>query len=657
MDDKNASDAYNGIASFLFPTVTGRKEGPTRILGAPNAPDNSATEKLEAALRAVVQANTENQQENYPLVSTDINGTGNGLILAHSKVNARNETQALFRTYKAPRGLVDPNCYLWQALRATTADLANGTLSTCNINGGEYWGTSIADGNPTERLVAELEARFPDQPIDLVLSIGAGHPSTISLPPGLDTVHIYDTLMKINKDCEATNDRMYREFSPLSGNDRQDHGPYYRLSVEQGMQGIEKKSFDGSIPGTVVTHAKMYVLMHETSERINKIVDILHKKMAYQEYVLLSEATTSLPRMPSAPKLNPEDRDLIPLSERKRLLALDGGGLLGLSEMILLAKVLNGEDKKPCEYFHLIAGSGTGGIFAVLLGRLEMTIGEAMDAFDVLMDPLETLVQDGESDITKLTAVFKESLEKMFSDQRMVVEKGKNAQCKAFVLANALENINGKRSRCLGTYQGRGLCDTSVSIVEALRATTANRHLFEDVIVGKGRALERFGGTDYANNNPAELLIEEAKSLWRASKHDPFVMSLGAGQVGAISLPDNAPQPTQAFFPVLEDISANCEQIHQHLQRRFKRSNHLYQRFNVEAGLEDKNLWSFSEMKTAVTSATRTYILKPSNIKRMQVVGEALDEAIGLLEEEGEMDSLLKKLWEVSAPTKIPVAI
>ncbi|KAH8830001.1 hypothetical protein DL96DRAFT_1591230 [Flagelloscypha sp. PMI_526] len=465
--------------------------------------------------------------------------------------------------------------------------------------------------------------------------------------------------MKINNDCEATHDRMYQEFSRLSGNGWQDAGPYYRLSAKQGMQGMKKKSFNDFMPGTVATHTKMYVLMHETSRMIDQVVALLHKKMAHKEYMLVSGGITSLPRMPSAPELNPKDRDLIPLSERKRLLALDGGGLLGLSEMVLLAKVLNGEDKKPCEYFHLIAGSGTGGIFAVLLGRYELTIGQAMDAFNILMDPLEMLIQHGESDITKLTTVFEDSLEKMFSDQKMVVERGDKDRCKAFVLANALENINGKRSRCLGTYQGRGLWDTSVSIVEALRATTANRHLFEDVIVGKGYALERFGGTDYANNNPAELLIEEAQSLWHTNTHDPFVMSLGAGQVEVMTLPDDAPQPTRVFFPVLESISANCEQIHQHLQQRFKHSKHLYQRFNVEAGLEDKNLWSFAEIKAAVTSATRTYMLEPSTLSRMLVVGKALDNAINLLEEEDGKDSTMKKLLDVScsAPTKIPVII
>ncbi|KAH8830002.1 hypothetical protein DL96DRAFT_912171 [Flagelloscypha sp. PMI_526] len=142
MDDKDASNAYNDIAGFLFPSNTVQTEGPSTSMEIPNASNQSATKGLEAVLRAVVQANTESQQENYPLVSTDINGTGNGLILARSKVNAPIETQALFRTYQAPPSLVNANCALWQALRATTADLANGTLSTCTIGGREYWAVS-----------------------------------------------------------------------------------------------------------------------------------------------------------------------------------------------------------------------------------------------------------------------------------------------------------------------------------------------------------------------------------------------------------------------------------------------------------------------------------------------------------------------------------
>jgi patatin-like phospholipase/acyl hydrolase len=63
-----------------------------------------------------------------------------------------------------------------------------------------------------------------------------------------------------------------------------------------------------------------------------------------------------------------------------RILALDGGGVRGLSSLLILQKLMEEiEDKKkdgkpalPCEYFDLICGTSTGGLIAIMLGRLRM---------------------------------------------------------------------------------------------------------------------------------------------------------------------------------------------------------------------------------------------------------------------------------------------
>jgi patatin-like phospholipase/acyl hydrolase len=48
-----------------------------------------------------------------------------------------------------------------------------------------------------------------------------------------------------------------------------------------------------------------------------------------------------------------------------RLLALDGGGVRGLSSLMILQQLMatvNSEDPpKPCEYFDMIGGTSTGG--------------------------------------------------------------------------------------------------------------------------------------------------------------------------------------------------------------------------------------------------------------------------------------------------------
>ena len=48
-----------------------------------------------------------------------------------------------------------------------------------------------------------------------------------------------------------------------------------------------------------------------------------------------------------------------------RLLALDGGGVRGLSTLMILEQLMEmvnpGSPPKPCDYFDMIGGTGTGG--------------------------------------------------------------------------------------------------------------------------------------------------------------------------------------------------------------------------------------------------------------------------------------------------------
>lgn len=63
-----------------------------------------------------------------------------------------------------------------------------------------------------------------------------------------------------------------------------------------------------------------------------------------------------------------------------RILALDGGGVRGLSSLLILQKLmkeiqrLKGDSQPPlpCQYFDLICGTSTGGLIAIMLGRLRM---------------------------------------------------------------------------------------------------------------------------------------------------------------------------------------------------------------------------------------------------------------------------------------------
>jgi Patatin-like phospholipase len=64
-----------------------------------------------------------------------------------------------------------------------------------------------------------------------------------------------------------------------------------------------------------------------------------------------------------------------------RILALDGGGVRGLPSLLILRELMEeigrrqssaGSTPLPCDYFDLIGGTSTGGLIAIMLGRLRM---------------------------------------------------------------------------------------------------------------------------------------------------------------------------------------------------------------------------------------------------------------------------------------------
>ncbi|EOD49542.1 Patatin/Phospholipase A2-related protein [Neofusicoccum parvum] len=77
-----------------------------------------------------------------------------------------------------------------------------------------------------------------------------------------------------------------------------------------------------------------------------------------------------------------------------RILSLDGGGVRGYSMLILLQELMHrtyveihgrapkrSEIPKPCEHFDLIAGTGTGGLIAIMLGRLRLDLETCKDVY------------------------------------------------------------------------------------------------------------------------------------------------------------------------------------------------------------------------------------------------------------------------------------
>lgn len=76
------------------------------------------------------------------------------------------------------------------------------------------------------------------------------------------------------------------------------------------------------------------------------------------------------------------------------LQSIDGGGVRGYSMLILLQELMHrtyveihgtaptrGEIPKPCDHFDLIVGTGTGGLIAIMLGRLRLDLETCKEVY------------------------------------------------------------------------------------------------------------------------------------------------------------------------------------------------------------------------------------------------------------------------------------
>ena len=67
-----------------------------------------------------------------------------------------------------------------------------------------------------------------------------------------------------------------------------------------------------------------------------------------------------------------------------RILSLDGGGVRGLSSLLILREIMKEIGRRaqapepllPCQYFDLIGGTSMGGLIAIMIGRLRMVVSQ-----------------------------------------------------------------------------------------------------------------------------------------------------------------------------------------------------------------------------------------------------------------------------------------
>ncbi|KAK3935635.1 acyl transferase/acyl hydrolase/lysophospholipase [Diplogelasinospora grovesii] len=232
------------------------------------------------------------------------------------------------------------------------------------------------------------------------------------------------------------------------------------------------------------------------------------------------------------------------------LLALDGGGIRGLSELLILEEIMRRikhdlemtDDPLPADFFDLIGGTSTGGLIALLLGRVRLSAPEARKEY---------------------VRIAKD----VFSIPRHFTKHNARAGPRLF-----------------RTYN------------EASRATSAAPTYFDPISIGDEGEQETFvdGGLGY--NNPIEQVLDEARRVFPGRKV-ACVVSIGTGLARVITFPDSLKTNPLKLINALKCMATESDTT-------AERNKDTYFRFNVDRGLNHIQLEEWENLGQVRTYTT-----------------------------------------------------
>ncbi|KAL2887391.1 pyruvate kinase [Ceratocystis lukuohia] len=311
------------------------------------------------------------------------------------------------------------------------------------------------------------------------------------------------------------------------------------------------------------------------------------------------------------------------------VLSFDGGGIRGLSSLLILEAIMEGIQKsevlpilpKPCERFDLIGGTSTGGIIAIMLGRLEMTVDQCIRAYKRLAQT--AFAQKHEISLPESSpyAFSAENLENAI--KQAIRENCVSPTCreqpsmgiptantcehenlhfydesstKTVVLAITKANIEALPTLFKTYAKTTGLSECK--IWEVARATSAASTFFEPMKLGRDKI--EFIDAGFGHNNPCESLIVEAKGL--CQDRQMLVLSLGTGLGDVVEIGETR----KSIIEALKKMSLSSKAAELRLMKQYGNTG-MYHRFNVENGLGDVTLSDW-ELASEISAHTNNYL-------------------------------------------------
>ena len=254
-------------------------------------------------------------------------------------------------------------------------------------------------------------------------------------------------------------------------------------------------------------------------------------------------------------------------------------------------------------------------LIALMLGRLGMTTRDALRTYNDIAGSIfcksnrKRSYKDGAFKATTLEKQIQSLVAEKALGEYILYEEDEVDTTKTFVCTVPATNM--AHPRLLRSYTVRENAGTNCKIWEAARATTAAPTFFKRItIIDDGGAREDFLDGALRYNNPAQLVLSEALTVFGGASKLGCLVSIGTGHPGTIGL--SQPDAFQKILPtemvgVLKQIATNCEQTAYELARRFRELPDRYFRYSVSHGLESVSLEEWKKIDE-VQVHTKAYL-------------------------------------------------
>ncbi|CAE6406186.1 unnamed protein product, partial [Rhizoctonia solani] len=269
------------------------------------------------------------------------------------------------------------------------------------------------------------------------------------------------------------------------------------------------------------------------------------------------------------------------------ILCIDGGGIRGLSSLLLLQEAMNrlqnlggeGGTLQPVDWFDVIAGTGTGGVIACMLGKLGMSIEEAIESYTRLMAAVFSNKKGGIiGRAAYKSTTLKDSLRSIIQDatgdgeKKMVEGAPKPDGCNTLIFAALKDNMNAGIPFIFRSYQARANRAPNCATWEVVCATMAHPDFFKSIEIADGSLKYSFVGGELGNSNPLAHVLAEVRDLY-PGQYVSCVMSIGSGHAHTIQIPNGDQQQVSI---AMRAMATDSERVAEEMARRFQDTTGVY---------------------------------------------------------------------------------